>query len=291
MKEPSEFLLDYAAGLQEPENLFSGHRLPPDFALPDNLLVFFHDYTAPAPNAHGRHTLVIPLDEMTYYMGREECALHPGTLLYVPPRVMRFMHPNSPGYRRLFITFELNRAQGYLPRQGIFRMDGEIFRKLRHFLECYQAGTEESEAAALMELLAALRRSGEPDSAGFILPRAIERTLEMLDGRLAEVYEIKIIANEIGLSESHLRSLFRRHVGISLGRFIMGKKLDLAKYYLVNSDKSVAEIAGLCGFANIFVFSTFFKRHAGIPPLRCRKAGIRGRGIAPSRPPKERAGL
>src|SRR5574344_2361053 len=95
-----------ASALPEPENLFAGRRLPEEFRLPDNILVFFHDFINPMPNAHGRWTIVLPFDAMIYFLERSRVMLNPGDLLLIPPHTMRYLYPKSSGYRRLFITYE-----------------------------------------------------------------------------------------------------------------------------------------------------------------------------------------
>ena len=47
-------LADYARRIPEPDNLFSGRVVDPAFRLPDNILIFYHDFSTPLPNAHGR---------------------------------------------------------------------------------------------------------------------------------------------------------------------------------------------------------------------------------------------
>ena len=53
--------------------------------------------------------------------------------------------------------------------------------------------------------------------------------------------------------------------------FISQKKMDYARYYILNSNMSVADIAQNSGFVNVNVFSVFFKRNAGVSPLYFRK--------------------
>ena len=60
----TELIKSRICELEEPENLYEGVRLPPSFALPDNILLFYHDFCAPAPTAHRRYTLVFPLASM-----------------------------------------------------------------------------------------------------------------------------------------------------------------------------------------------------------------------------------
>lgn len=273
MQEDFAFLDQYARKLAEPDNLFSGLHLPENFSLPDNILVFFHDYTALAPNAHGRHTLVIPLDRMTYYLGRSRIELAPGVLLYVPPFVMRFLHPDSPGYRRLFITFEVALPQKYLPQAGLFFLNDAALPPLKKFLGHYRQSAPAHSAFSLMELLQHLESAEQTVPEAKLLPESIERAILFIENDLSKTGGIADAARAAGLSESRLRTLFRESVGLPLGKFIIAKKLDLAKYLLLNSRCSAAKIARQCGFANIFVFSTFFKRHTGLPPLRFRRQG------------------
>lgn len=268
-------LSDYAQRIPEPENLFSGRVVDPAFRLPDNILIFYHDFSTPLPNAHGRHTLVIPFNPMTYFIDGRRIELAPGDLLYIPPYAVRFMHPDSAGYRRLFITFELSGPQNYLPPAGAFTFTPRSETALKHFLEQYASAGPEHAAFALMDLL--LLQCGRPPekTSGNPLPAAVEKVIELVDAHLSESGGIKDLAERAGLSESHLRQLFRRYAGLSLGRFILGKRLDYAKYHLACSEKRIAEIAEGCGFANIYVFSAFFRRNTGESPLRFRKAHAR----------------
>ncbi|MGI6356428.1 MAG: helix-turn-helix domain-containing protein [Lentisphaeria bacterium] len=256
--------------MTEPEDLFSGRRLPHGFSLPDNILVFFHDFTASAPNSHSRHTLVIPLDEMVYYVERQQVEMHLGELLYVPPFALRFLHPGSPGYRRLFITFEVNGLQRYLPRSGLFELTPDVLRSLQNFLRNFFTHSEEELAWALMQLLAQLSSAHLVIKAGEPLPEALLQAIDHIECDLAILGDVKQLAFKVGLSPSHLRALFRQHFGVPIGKYIAQKRADYAQYQLKNSDLTIGEIAQKSGFANIYVFSTFFKRNVGVSPLQYR---------------------
>lgn len=270
-------LLRGARKLPEPENLFSGLRLPANLRVPDSVLVFFHNFTAPAPNSHGRHTLVIPFDEMTYYVDRRRLLLHPGELLFVPPFALRFLHPGSAGYRRLFITFELETPQTYLPRPAPRKIGGAAGRSLKQFLQLYRRSDATAASLELVRFLLCL----EPESASPAenppperLPAAVGRAMEYIETHLATPFGVPEIAEAVHLSESRLRTRFRAAAGTSLGRYLAEKRLDAAKYALLHSDRRIAEIASGCGFSNVFVFGAFFKRHAGVSPLRFRRGEL-----------------
>lgn len=265
-----DILLQYAQAVGEPDNLFSGRRLPHNFKLPDNILVFFHNFTAPAPNSHGRCTIVIPLDSMTYYIERSTYKISRGSLLYIPPHKMRFLHPGSKGYRRLFITFDPPGKQDYLPQTGVSVIDQNSEKALLQFLSFYQDSTVQKCAIALMDfLLTPFSKSVLPVSEPSLSAPLI-KTMAFIETHLHLHFAIKNLAEHSGLSESHLRMLFRQEMGISLGKFIAHKRFDLAKYYLLYSGKTIAQIAADCGFSNVSAFGTFLKRHAKIPPAKFR---------------------
>lgn len=260
-----------AKSLSEPENLFSGQRLPENFSLPDNILMFFHNFTAPAPNAHGRCTLVFPFDDMSYYVDRKQFSLSPGVVLFVPPYAVRFLHLNSAGYRRLFITFDDPQHQHYLPEAGAYRITDDMWEILKHFIACYQSGITEDSSIALMQFLRSLRSAHDTQEESHSLSRYIAKTVAYIENNIREGIGIVDIAEHTGLSESHLRMLFRKEMGISLGHYIAQKRLDTAKYRLLHSNMKLGDIAAECGFSNLFVFSAFFKKQIGVSPLRFRK--------------------
>ena len=274
MKIDNLFLENFVRDLKEPEDFFRGRCLASGFSLPDNILLFFHDFTAPMPNAHGRHTVVIPLDDMTYFVERKKIELNPGMILYIPPYAVRFLHPDSPGYRRLFITFDTTGVQSYLPQTGAYELH-ENDEKLHAFLQEYRSGAMEDISISLMKFLnsqkAVCRRAVSESE----LPPKIVQVISGIESRISEIYGIKSLADSVEISESRLRALFRRHLGVSIGKFIAEKKMDYARNSLLNSNLSIADIAKNCGFSNVYVFSAFFKRNAGIPPLYFRQKNKR----------------
>ena len=264
-----ERLLRRALEVREPENLFSGLRLPPDFSLPDNILVFYHNYVAAAPNAHGRHTMVIPFAEMTYFVDQRKIALAPGQVLIIPPHSLRYLHPGSAGYGRLFITFEM--ARGAVAEAVLSGLDGTAEKTLDAFLRSYAGGGAAESALELYRLLKTLVRSRLPGEAAAVMPQGVAKALEFIGGHLAEPIGAPEIAGAARLSESRLRAVFRRATGMSPGAYLASQRLDAAKRRLLTTDMRVSEIATACGFADIYVFSAFFRKHAGLPPSAFRR--------------------
>jgi AraC-like DNA-binding protein len=122
-----------------------------------------------------------------------------------------------------------------------------------------------------MKFLRSLRSASGQEETANSLSKYIAKTVAYIEHNLGHGIGLVEIAEHVELSESHLRTLFRKEMGISLGHYIAKKRLDMAKYRLLHSNMKLNEIAAECGFTNLFVFSAFFKKQLGISPLRYRK--------------------
>ncbi|MCQ2404332.1 MAG: AraC family transcriptional regulator [Lentisphaeria bacterium] len=273
---PADFPL-FIQRVKEPENLFSGLRLSNEFCLPDNLLVFYHPYVEKTlPRPHGRCTFVIALDEMVYYIERTKFVLKPGQAVFIPPYAWRFLHPDSSGYRRLFITFDVHSMTFFRQFIGKHTLTENSWQLLKRFLNLYFDENANDAVLCLLEFLYSVKHVEE--SVVEKTPKLnvkLEQALEYIQSHLEYVTDLWSVARQCNLSESHLRNLFKKEFGISAGKYIALQRFEAAKYMLLNTTLSIQEIAVKAGFASQFVFSTFFRRHAGTAPLAYRNA--RGR--------------
>jgi len=78
------------------------------------------------------------------------------------------------------------------------------------------------------------------------------------------------IASQLGVSYSWFRKAFKKYTGISPAQFQMNLRLQHAKDMLMNSDKSITEIAYELNFESTGQFSTFFKHKTGTTPKEFR---------------------
>jgi len=49
-------------------------------------------------------------------------------------------------------------------------------------------------------------------------------------------------------------------------KYITMLRMEKAKELLITGHYKVSEIAGMCGFENVYYFSNVFKKHEGISP-------------------------
>ncbi len=84
----------------------------------------------------------------------------------------------------------------------------------------------------------------------------------------------KFYADELGVSYSKLRKLFKEHTGLSPALFQQDLKLQRAKELLSSTSHSVKEIAYRLGFDSPDYFSSKFKAKNGCKPSEFRDQGM-----------------
>lgn len=74
-----------------------------------------------------------------------------------------------------------------------------------------------------------------------------------------------------GYTPEHFSALFKNAFGLSPKQFIIQKRLSLAKTYLLTTQKSISEIATLCGYPDQLYFCRIFHATIGLTPSAFRK--------------------
>ena len=78
------------------------------------------------------------------------------------------------------------------------------------------------------------------------------------------------LANLVHLSEKHTARIFLREFGVPFKRYILGIRIELAKYLLSTSAMSVEEIAECTGYGTYNGFYRLFVSETGVAPLKYR---------------------
>ncbi|HWK57807.1 MAG TPA: AraC family transcriptional regulator [Parapedobacter sp.] len=79
------------------------------------------------------------------------------------------------------------------------------------------------------------------------------------------------VAEELGVSYSLFRKVFKKYTGISPGQYAIQLKIEKAKRLLTFPDKLVKEVAYELGFESCFYFSKLFKEKTGLSPASYRE--------------------
>lgn len=102
-------------------------------------------------------------------------------------------------------------------------------------------------------------------------PARMRRVRSYVEDNLTQEICLEDMAGCVGLSPSHFSRAFRAETGLSPYAWVVQARVERVKHQLLNSRKSLAEIALDCGFASQSHMTQTFSRTVGIPPARWRR--------------------
>jgi AraC-like DNA-binding protein len=103
--------------------------------------------------------------------------------------------------------------------------------------------------------------------------RRLSALRERLRKNPATRYEIRRFAAECFLSPERATALYKKFFGLTPFAELVQARALLATKLLLHSNKSVAEIAELCGWENYRYFDRVFRKSAGVSPSEFRRNG------------------
>jgi AraC-like DNA-binding protein/ligand-binding sensor protein len=84
---------------------------------------------------------------------------------------------------------------------------------------------------------------------------------------------LREIAEASGLSAPYFSTVFKEEMGENLSNYLNRLRVEKAAVMLMETDLSLGEISGICGFEDQSWFSKIFKSYAGISPGKYREKG------------------
>jgi AraC family transcriptional regulator, arabinose operon regulatory protein len=181
----------------------------------------------------------------------------------------------GPAFRQFPVVFD----QVFTPRSTAFvrplllRLQREWVRRDAYWERAVQMSVHELALQLCRAGGAAVRRSASPHTDRL---RTIRLRVHQIP---AEPWTLSKLAQLAHLGESQFSALYRALFGRSPIDDLLRARLELARYYLAQTDLPVAAVGDLVGFAEPSHFSRTFRRHVGCSPRTFRASG----GTAPSR--------
>jgi AraC-like DNA-binding protein len=108
--------------------------------------------------------------------------------------------------------------------------------------------------------------------------RAVGTALGLLHQYPAKDWTVQGLAKSCGLSRTRLAERFRSFVGQSPMAYLGEWRVRLGAEMLMESEISVAEIAGQVGYGSEAAFNRAFRRQFGSPPAQFRKTRVQSAG-------------
>ena len=104
--------------------------------------------------------------------------------------------------------------------------------------------------------------------------QAVKSVEEYVGGHLGELdLSVNQIAARLYLNPDYLNRLFKRERGVSIGQFILERRMELATHLLEDSSLGTARVAELVGYRSYSAFVTAFKNVYGCAPSQYHAKG------------------
>ncbi|MGI5919657.1 MAG: helix-turn-helix domain-containing protein [Christensenellales bacterium] len=99
----------------------------------------------------------------------------------------------------------------------------------------------------------------------------IQEVRAYVDQHFAEPISVGELAERFGINACRLSTVFKQYQAEGLNRYITLLRLERARDLLLTTDKSIPEIAALCGFSCSKYFASVFKNETSSSPDVFRK--------------------
>lgn len=111
---------------------------------------------------------------------------------------------------------------------------------------------------------------GQAISAHMAADDPVATVQRYIDLHLDEDLSRNVLADMVYLNPDYFARLFRKQTGISMGAYILNKRIEKAMLLLRTTKKSITEIARLVGYDNSSYFTQVFQHKTGMTPMHYR---------------------
>lgn len=199
--------------------------------------------------------------------------------VYFLPSVLVEMGPRSDGVRilRRFTARQPLAGRIVRPPQNLLAKVKESFGEIIEEFEGDCFGREVRLRTLLLELLVSLLRweqSQGRDVGGEELEvdwRAIMKTLQYLREHYPDPIYARDVTRAAGVSESRLKVLFQKALGLSWVKYLQGYRIHRAAALLHDASHNVTEAALAVGFDSFAHFNKTFRSFMGVSPKQYKQ--------------------
>jgi AraC family transcriptional regulator len=124
---------------------------------------------------------------------------------------------------------------------------------------------------------------GAADLRGAMAVSELRRIEEYVEENLATSLSLQQLAQQVEMNVYCFVRAFKRSTGLPPHQYVVRRRLERAKFLLLDPEASIADIALRCGFATQSHLTAAFSRLTNVTPGEYRRAIDRGHGVAHSR--------
>lgn len=303
MKTSLEHIASQLKEIRNPSSYFRGTS-PLSIEIPKTVLLFGRHHTnqlGPDPKHHHRFVLMISIiGEARVILDNQAFDFTAGNALLVFPHQFHHYFAAIPHpITWLFITFELSSSDTLSPiKNTALRLWPEVIDIVESIVRNYAANPNvtlrNNKTALLLAMLlndllsrAPVTMPAQEKSFSSQAHDTIDRVHRYVYAHIDHPVTITDIARHMALSSSHLRMLYRKSTGMSLGSYVRELRIRRAQELLQSSSMNISQIAYSCGFESIYAFSRAFRKKLEMSPSEYRKgrdsSEVRTQGVGSER--------
>jgi AraC family transcriptional regulator len=107
------------------------------------------------------------------------------------------------------------------------------------------------------------------------LPRWLRLLRERIAAEFAELPQLGVLAEELGVHPGHMARAFRRHLGCTIGEYARRRKIAYCCEQLRHSHASLCDIAAEAGFSSQAHMARVFKLQTSMTPAEFRRLRVK----------------
>jgi AraC family transcriptional regulator len=101
---------------------------------------------------------------------------------------------------------------------------------------------------------------------GGLAPWQLARAKELIDTNLSGAVSLSFLATECGMSTNHFARAFKKSIGFPPHRWLLLRRVEVAKGLLESGSMSMSDIASITGFSDQSHFTRVFSELVGVTP-------------------------
>lgn len=90
------------------------------------------------------------------------------------------------------------------------------------------------------------------------------------DKNFTEIHSLDNVCKTLYINKFYLTHVFSEQTGIPPIKYLINKRMELAKNHLESSDMNIYDVARACGYTDTAYFCRVFKKVVGVTPLKYR---------------------
>ncbi len=217
-----------------------------------------------------------------------------GDIVFIPKNELhRFTDVDTPGYSMFLVDFQdsfleslktmsFNFTECFekditvisIPSNG----QPDIKQKFQEILSEYEGSMPHRDvqlrlklASLLLSLSALQDICGEKNEACYKKQFVVSKVIRYINENYQKKLTLEEIAKHVKYSRNYLCGYFKKYAGFTIVEYTNSIRVQKAQEYLYETELSITEIAGLCGFDSLTHFGRVFRSIVGIPPLQFRQ--------------------